>query len=137
MKRIISILLALIMALSLLPVSAMAVEPEGGEEVFAPQLAQPAQQGDEDKTVLQTVQPEEVAPLMAASPQSSDVAKVIDKDGNQVGTYTSFWWALSDAKNNPKSTLKLLSNLIYSSEIDGDFTLDGTGYTISHDNSFF
>ena len=134
-KRIISILLALIMALSLLPVSAMAVEPEGGEEVFAPQLAQPAQQGDEDKTVLQTVQPEEVAPLMAASPQSSDVAKVIDKDGNQVGTYTSFWWALSDAKNNPKSTLKLLSNLIYSSEIDGDFTLDGTGYTISRDNS--
>lgn len=95
-KRIISILLALIMALSLLPVSAFAAEPDGG----------------------------------STTPWSSNQASVT------VDTVTYYFWdfnkAVTYAQENSGCTLKLLSNIeITQSYTISNFTLDGTGHTIS------
>lgn len=98
-KRIISILLALIMALSLLPVSAFAVEPANS----------------------------------GIATQSNDVAQVIAADGSTlIGSYPAFDNAYNAAKDIPNCTLKLLKDVtIYNSYQISNFTLDGTGHTIS------
>ena len=99
MKRIISILLALIMALSLLPASAFAVEPANS----------------------------------GIATQSNDVAQVIAADGSTlIGSYPAFDNAYNAAKDIPNCTLKLLKDVtIYNSYQISNFTLDGTGHTIS------
>lgn len=65
--------------------------------------------------------------------QSNDVAQVIAADGSTlIGSYPAFDNAYNAAKDIPNCTLKLLKDVtIYNSYTISNFTLDGTGHTIS------